>query len=173
MNLETRRVSFCAGRVEAPDGLVLAATKTRRRHVVDLDPSAFELLAERAAADGASPQSDAFVFSDDNGLTAWKPNRLRKRFSDIAAPLGLRSFRLHDLRHFMATEMLNAGVPIVVISRRLDHRRVSATLDKYAHVVPGEDGLGRSVADHAICLAKLNTRTEPGNVGMVERAVGN
>jgi site-specific recombinase XerD len=47
---------------------------------------------------------------------------------DLAAP-----------RHFMATEMLDAGVPIVVVSRRLDHRRVSTTLDKYAHVVPGGD----------------------------------
>jgi len=39
----------------------------------------------------------------------------------------------------MATEMLGAGVPIVVVSHRLDHRRVSTTLDKYAHAVPGGD----------------------------------
>jgi integrase len=39
----------------------------------------------------------------------------------------------------MATEMLDAGVPIVVVSRRLDHQRVSTTLDKYAHTVPGGD----------------------------------
>jgi integrase len=36
---------------------------------------------------------------------------------------GLRPFRLHDLRHFMASEMLQAGVPIVVVSRRLDRGR--------------------------------------------------
>jgi integrase len=52
---------------------------------------------------------------------------------------GLRQFRLHDLRHFMATEMLHAGVPLVTVSRRLDHRRVSTTLDLYAHAVPGSD----------------------------------
>jgi integrase len=46
---------------------------------------------------------------------------------------------LHDLRHFMVTEMLQAGVPIVVVSRRLDHQRVSTTLDRYAHAVPGSD----------------------------------
>ena len=39
----------------------------------------------------------------------------------------------------MATEMLHAGIPIVIVSRRLDHRRVSTTLDKYAHAVPGGD----------------------------------
>jgi len=82
---------------------------------------------------------DGFVFSDDGGVTAWKPNRVTKAFIRYRRGAGLRSFRLHDLRHFMATEMLDAGVPIVVVSRRLDHRRVSTTLDRYAHVVPGRD----------------------------------
>ncbi len=53
--------------------------------------------------------------------------------------IGMRPFRLHDLRHFMATEMLHAGVPLVIVSRRRDHQRVSTTLDKYAHAVPGGD----------------------------------
>jgi integrase len=79
------------------------------------------------------------VFSDDGGTTAWKPNRVTKAFLRHRRAAGLRSFRLHDLRHFMATEMLDAGAPIVVVSRRLDHRRVSTTLDKYAHAVPGGD----------------------------------
>jgi len=35
--------------------------------------------------------------------------------------------------------MLHAGIPLVIVSRRLDHRRVSTTLDKYAHAVPGGD----------------------------------
>ncbi len=39
----------------------------------------------------------------------------------------------------MATQMLEAGVPIVTVSRRLAHRRVSTTLDRYAHSVPGGD----------------------------------
>ncbi len=38
VHLAARRVSFSAGWVEGPDGPVLAATKTKRRHVVDLDP---------------------------------------------------------------------------------------------------------------------------------------
>ena len=66
-------------------------------------------------------------------LTATKTKRRHRRNA------GLRPFRLHDLRHFMATEMLHAGIPLVIVSRRLDHRRVSTTLDKYAHAVPGGD----------------------------------
>jgi integrase len=48
-------------------------------------------------------------------------------------------FRLHDLRHFLAAEMLDAGVPLPVVSRRLDHQRASTTLNVYAHAVPGRD----------------------------------
>ena len=67
------------------------------------------------------------MFSDDDGATAWKPNRVTKAFGRYRKTFGLRSFRLHDLRHFMATEMLGAAVPIVTVSRRLDHHRVSTT----------------------------------------------
>ena len=134
---DTCRVSFCAGWVEGPHGPVLTTTKTKRSHVVDLDQGSFAVLADHAESSGT--RADGFVFSDDGGTTAWKPNRVTKAFLRHRRAAGLRSFRLHDLRHFMATEMLDAGVPIVVVSRRLDHRRVSTTLDKYAHAVPGGD----------------------------------
>jgi integrase len=82
------------------------------------------------------------VFSDDvNGGSAWKPNRVTKAFLRARRRAGLREFRLHDLRHFMATEMLQAGVPLPVVSQRLDHRRASTTLDCYAHAVPGGDAI--------------------------------
>ena len=79
------------------------------------------------------------MFSDDHGTSAWKPNRVTKAFLRHRRNAGLREFRLHDLRHFMATEMLHAGIPLVVVSRRLDHQRPSTTLNHYAHAVPGGD----------------------------------
>ena len=109
----------------------------QRSHVVDLDPDSFAVLAKYAETSMAA--SDGFVFSDDGGTAAWKPNRVTKAFLRHRRAAELRPFRLHDLRHFVATEMLDAGVPIVVVSRRLDHRRVSTTLDKYPHAVPGGD----------------------------------
>jgi integrase len=45
----------------------------------------------------------------------------------------------HDLRHFMATEMLNDGTPIAVVASRLAHASASTTLNVYAHPVPGGD----------------------------------
>jgi integrase len=73
------------------------------------------------------------------GCHGVETERVTKAFLRHRCAAGLRPFRLHDLRHFMATEMFQAGVPIVIVSRRLDHRRVPTTLDQYAHAVPGGD----------------------------------
>jgi integrase len=45
----------------------------------------------------------------------------------------------------MATEMLHAGVPLVIVSRRLDHRRESTTLDEYTHALPGGDAQAAAI----------------------------
>ena len=138
------RVAFRAGWVEGPNGPVLADTKTKQSHVVDVDPGTCEIIA-RYAATVEEPVGEGYIFSDDGGTTAWKPNRVTKTFLRYRRAAGLRSFRLHDLRHIMATEMLEAGVPIVTVSRRLAHRRVSTTMDHYAHSVPGGDAQASAV----------------------------
>jgi len=68
VHFDTNRISFCAGWVEGPDGPVLATTKTKRSHVVDLDPDSLAVLVEHAETIGTAP--DGFVFSDDGGITA-------------------------------------------------------------------------------------------------------
>jgi hypothetical protein len=67
-----------------------------------------------------------------------------KRFIHHRRRTGLGHFRLHDLRHFMATEMLGQGVAVPTVSQRLGHARASTTLNVYAHRVPGSD---RDAAD--------------------------
>ncbi len=107
INLRRGRIQFTAGWVEGPNGPVLAATKTKSTHSVDIDPDTIELLASHR--DDVS-NAAGFVFSDNDGITAWKPNRVTKTFIRHRREARLRRFRLHDLRHFMATEMLNADV---------------------------------------------------------------
>jgi integrase len=55
VHLATKRVSFSAGWVEGPDGPVLTATKTKRRHVVDLDPATVSVLVDLAPPAAATP----------------------------------------------------------------------------------------------------------------------
>lgn len=79
---------------------------------------------------GATLTVDSFVFSaDPTGARPWLPNRVTKRFIQLRRRTGLGHFRLHDLRHFMATEMLGSGVPVPTVSQRLGHARASTTLN--------------------------------------------
>jgi integrase len=137
-------VAFTNGWVEGPAGPVLAETKTKRRHTVELDETTTEVLTGYRNGRGTSVDRDRFVFATDDGVT-WKPNWVTKAFQRHLVAAGLRPFRLHDLRHFMATEMVHAGVPIPIVSRRLDHRRISTTLDYYAHVTPAGDRFAADV----------------------------
>jgi integrase len=58
-------------------------------------------------------------------------NRVKK---DTAITKGFHSFR-----HTHASELLAAGVPIVDVSRRLGHARVSTTLDVYGHLIASSE----------------------------------
>jgi len=58
-------------------------------------------------------------------------------FKNLLQTAGLPKIRFHDLRHTAASLMLNNGVPVIVVSRRLGHARPSITLDVYGHLIPG------------------------------------
>lgn len=142
VDLELGSLAIQRAFIEGPTGPVLAPTKTRRAHRVALDSSSLTAVIKFRAEQGVydSTWSDRFLFSHcADGATPWLPNWVTKSFIRCRREAGLPHFRLHDLRHFMATEMLDAGVSIVVVSARLAHARASTTLNVYAHAVPGGD----------------------------------
>jgi len=54
--------------------------------------------------------------------------------------VGVDNIRLHDLRHFHASVMLQQGQSPVLVSKRLGHASVSTTMDIYSHILPGWQG---------------------------------
>jgi len=143
VDFEHSSLSYQRAWVEGPNGPVLAPTKTRRSHRVALDPYTQDLLEDRwdqAAWVSGSDLDDAFIFSNHpEGERPWNPNWVTKQFIRQRKAAGIDHFRLHDLRHFMAAQMLGAGVAVPVVSARLAHARASTTLNVYAHAIPGAD----------------------------------
>jgi integrase len=142
IDLVGNTVSFQRSIVEGIDGPVLVPTKTCRSHQVALDDVTADSLRafHRQEVNQGRGGSAQFIFSDrENGERPWLPHYATKRFIRYRKAVGLPQFRLHDLRHFMATQMLDAGVPIIVVAERLAHARASTTLNVYAHAVPGSD----------------------------------
>jgi integrase len=156
-------IAFTRALVEGPRGPELRSTKTHRTYRVELDAETLDVLmahrswARARARDlGAELTASAFVFSSrPDGAKPWLPYCVTKRFIAARRAAGLPHFRLHDLRHFMATEMLAAGVPIATVSQRLSHARASTTLNVYAHSVPGGDR--RAAETLAMILADIRS----------------
>lgn len=138
VDLARRRISFTRAVVEGPHGPVLAPTKTRRAYQVSLDAETAGIIARHDELSSGS--DDGFVFSHDaDGSRPWTPSWVTSAFIRLRRDVGIPHCRLHDLRHFMATEMLAAGVAIPIVAARLSHARASTTLNVYAHAVPGGD----------------------------------
>ena len=135
--------------VEA-DGKILVEkdTKTHAARRIALDPGTIASLqghkdrcSTRARSCGLTRIAEStFVFSRDaDGERPWAPNDVTKRFIETRNGLGLNHVRLHDLRHFAATRMLDAGVPVRTVSGRLGHASASMTLGVYAHFLEASD----------------------------------
>jgi len=70
---------------------------------------------------------------DPNGKIPRRPGWLSLRWRQLCAKQGATGIRLHDLRHLHATTLIDEGVPITTVSKRLGHSRTSTTTDIYGH----------------------------------------
>lgn len=123
-------------------------TKTHQARRIALDPATVEALRawraeleHRAKACGVTLGSDGFVFSPvPDGSTPWRPFHWTSAWRRLRDRIGIDpAVRLHDLRHFAATQLLDAGVPVKTVSGRLGHARPATTLNVYAHFIPSTD----------------------------------
>jgi integrase len=81
--------------------------------------------------------NDALVFSTPEGH-ALMPNSFSSTWAKVAAELGL-GISFHALRHTHASQLIEAGVDVVTIARRLGHASPAITLSTYAHLFKKDD----------------------------------
>ena len=65
------------------------------------------------------------------------PMRVTRALARLASLANYSDIRVHDLRHLHASILLQSGMNIVLVSKRLGHSSVSMTLDIYGHLLPG------------------------------------
>ncbi len=86
--------------------------------------------------------SSAAAFTDEcficGGLRAISHTYLHIRNIDFATVAGLRVIRVHDFRHSHASLLINNGISIQEVARRLGHSDVTTTMNIYAHLYPSE-----------------------------------
>lgn len=155
LDIKAGTVSFTRTLSATGDVRPLSKTKGRAR-VVPLGTGTLRAVEShrtnmraRALAFGARVGKAAFVFSDDPACrTPWKVDTFKHRYVRIrrepdAGP-GAADVNFHQLRHYVATQLIAAGVDVRTVADRLGHSRASTTLDMYAAPV---SEMGRTAAD--------------------------
>lgn len=106
---------------------------------IDVLPETEAMLRRRWEVNNYTvPPNGIFVFPRPNGrpLTT---RAVQRTIQAIRTKLGLPADRMtpHKLRHAYATDLVNRGVPIHVVSAQLGHADVSTT-SIYLHAQPGQ-----------------------------------
>ena len=155
IDLDAGTIRWTRALAKVPGGVEVKGTKTGARWSISIDPVTIGALrghrrraAERALAAGTSLVPDAYVFTTDPvGRTAWHPDGATQRFARIRTKLGLSGVRLHDLRHWMATEGVGDG-DVEIVADRGGWANTSTLLDIYSHYrQPRDVDLARALAD--------------------------
>lgn len=146
VDLDDAAMTIRRSTVAVEGGVAVKGTKTAKTRVVSLDESTVAVLRaqrkrqrERALSIGVNLDDGPVFSSDPAGRVAWYPASVSRRFHQLCVRAGVENVRLHDLRHFMATQMIAAGVDVRTVAGRLGHRGVGMLLDRYAHFVPSAD----------------------------------
>jgi len=138
-------------------GFELTAPKTKAGiRPISLGNNALDVLDEHREAQnlerqavGVHWQDQGLVFTSSIGTPIDRSN-MRWFFKALLKDAGLPDIRFHDLRHTAASLMLNNGIPLIVVSRRLGHAQPSITLDVYGHLIPGKQQEAASLMDELL-----------------------
>ncbi len=102
------------------------------------------------------------MFSEEpDGSAPWRPDVCTNWFGRLRAELDLNHVRLHDVRHFVATALGDAGTNIATISVRLDHRDKATTLNIYSHSFPAADAEAGALIGTILGTVPASRRRSP------------
>ncbi len=122
LTLTWRHVDFDA------NTLKLKHTKTNTDREVSMTPQVRDLLWGMKG----NQKPGALVFQTSNG-TPYLRDNVRWVFQKACRLAGIKTFRIHDLRHSMATHYLQGGGNVYTLSKILGHSNVKTT-EIYAKV---------------------------------------
>lgn len=116
---------------------------------------------QKAKAENKDFNKDNLVFCTRKGTYIY-PRNFTKLWSENLKSMGLDHKRFHDLRHTVATVMLEDGEAMTTVQEQMGHYDAGFTASRYGHVTPkmrtgAADKLGER-------LKNARTTKEPDNI---------
>lgn len=144
-----RKIADVAGvqKVEAPKRRSFRTISIGDDLAELIDTHIREMTPTIQALCGRDPEPTDWLFLGRDG-DFLHPNTISHAQTPFFRKLGLPpGYALHTLRHTHASEMLDGGVELATVSRRLGHARISTTVDNYVHPNPENDRAAATKAD--------------------------
>jgi integrase len=147
INFDSGEIQVAGSVIYVPgQPLIEKDTKTHAERRVAVGADTLEALrthriraAKTALASGVTLGPNAYVFSHTpDGQAPIRPDYMTHRFTVLAKRLNV-TCRLHDLRHFMVTQLVAGGVDWRTVAGRAGHADGHMTLGTYAHFQQAQD----------------------------------
>lgn len=115
----------------------LKTTGSRRK--IPIDKKTLEMIQSMKNKWSKYPDfsNDWFIFGGPRQLSYTSLERIKNK---AIKESGLPFVRMHDFRHSHASYLIEKGVNIYKISKRLGHTSISITLDRYGHLLDTDGG---------------------------------
>ena len=120
LNLKWKNIDFEYGFIE------LLETKSGKSRKIPISDKLFNILNNQS-------KDTEYVFI--NPATGMPYVDIKKSFTAAIKKANISNFRFHDLRHTVATRLVEKGVDLLVVMELLGHSKIETTM-RYSHPTP-------------------------------------
>lgn len=158
IDFENNLINICNTLSYANGKRFLSEPKTKKsRRSIKISDNVVEMLLHhkeietaRSAKLGNQFLHPEMIFTTELGNYI-DASYFNKKFKEFIAENELPSITTHDLRHCNATLLINAGIPIKIVSEHLGHCGVEVTANVYSHVLDKSKEKVMQALDIALC----------------------
>lgn len=140
IDFENRTILICSTVVRANKAIFQDSTKTESSNrILPMNDEIYNFLRIHKMKQKSNRRLFGNMYNDNNFVCTWpdgkpfSPEYLSHAFKSILKKNNLSPIRFHDIRHSVATGLLNSGVDLKVIQEYLGHSTIGITANYYLH----------------------------------------